>query len=123
MDDASAREFLRRVVERNRHAHANTIIYFPFVDMEEKWNRLYELCVEALEMMRIGHDLNGPMAFARNTNVHVTWGHKQKRLDDLPIPRGPGSVFRVIRVIDVDLSNEMVHYMETWYTEEMYMGL
>jgi hypothetical protein len=119
----NARGFLRRVIERNRHAHANTIIYFPFVDTEKEFNAIYELFVEALEMIRVGHDLNGPLEFARKANVHVTWGHKQEQLTDLPVPRGSGSVFRVVRVLGSDIESEMVHYAETWYTEEMYLAL
>ena len=118
--DASARQFLRRVIERNRHAHANTIIYFPFVGLKKRWNRIYELTIEALEMIRVRHDLNGPLCFPRSTNVHVTWGAEQEELRNPPVPRGSGSVFRIVRVLDGDLRNEVVHYAETWYTEEMY---
>lgn len=116
----SALEWMRRVINRNRKAHANTIIYFPFVDTQKKWNKIYELCVRATEVLKIWHDLNGPVWFASKVNLHITWGKEQETLEYPPDPRGPGTSFRVVRVVDSDVESEMVHYVETWFTEDIF---
>ena len=120
MRRSDALDWMKRVINRNRNAHANTIIYFPFVETEKKWNGIYELCIHALEKMKVKHDMNGPVWFARKVNLHVTWGQEQDTLEYPPVPCGPGTAFRIVRVVDSDVCSGMVHYVETWYTRELY---
>ncbi len=116
--------WIRAIIERNRAPYTKDIIFIPFIKERGSLFQIYLLCQRALQKMKARFDLNGLPSFFKHADVHLTYANKPLSSTIIAplLETNGGAVrkYRVIRIHNGDIGNEIVHYSETWYTEAMW---
>jgi hypothetical protein len=121
---AEDKEWMRRLLSRERTPYTNTIIYVPVVKLRGPLYQLYLLLHAAVKSISRSFWLNNGVKFSQ-CNIHLTHGKEQLSLVDenVPAPQGRSKWFRVVRIHEGSVADRALHYTETWYTRDMYESM
>lgn len=117
--------WMRRVFERNRAPYTKTIVFTEILKERGILFQLYILCCRALTVMKVRFNLNGRMKFSRHADAHVTFVKEPLETKATPEPlwfSGRATKYRLIHILGGNVEERIVHYTETWYTEDMYVA-
>lgn len=116
--------WMRNLIGRNRAPYTKTIIFVPAAKARGVLHQLYLLCFRALKKMNVKMNLNGWPRFSRHADVHLTFGEQPlaKALISPPldIRATAAQKYRVIRIHEGSIDNQIVHYSETWYNSTIW---
>ncbi len=114
--------WMRSVFERNRAAHTKSVIFVHLIKARGALFQLYILCKRVLGAMNVRLDLNGAPHFSRHSDVHLTFSENQLSTTAISPPSCSGHPlkYRVVQVTGGDVSQQIMYYTETWFTQAMW---